>query len=149
MKNLLIIMLLTLPLFSQGQVSMDFGGGAARMNQISEKEMTKIMVPVVKVGIGYQLSNIVAELMMQPTLTNLVNSPNYFGGKIGYDFHNIIASAGYFYNLCNSDLPENNGGAFGYSLKYRVPINENGGLYAEAIRINKVMEATVGFQIVF
>ena len=95
----------------------------------------------------------VAEIIEQPTLPSAFNSPNYFGGKLGYDFHNIVASVGYFYDLCNSDNPENNGALFGYSLRYYVKLDGDdcmsAGLYAEVLRINKTMEATVGFKVVF
>jgi len=146
------LLLLFLPLFSHGQAHIDLGGGAARFNQSGEKGITKAISPVVKIGVGYQVSNIVAEVMMQPTLTRTVNSPNYFGGKLGYNIagSNLIASAGYFYNLCNSDNPENNGSYFGYSLKYQTSIiSEYGALYAEAMLVNKSMEATIGFHIMF
>ena len=148
MKNLLFFLLL-LPVITQAQFYVDLGGGIHHSPLTTHH--SPVIMPIIKISVGYQVSNIIAEAVMQPTLSRVVNSPNYFGGKIGYNIagSGLIPSAGYYFNLCNADNPENNGWYPGYSLKYQHAINDNGGLYAEAMYINHSVSITAGFMISF
>src|SRR5665647_2799393 len=127
MKKLFFILLL-LPAIVGAQVHFGLGAGY----DVSKSK------PLANINIGYTASNnIMIEAVMQPAITRAVNSDHYFGGKIGYNIHNLVPAVGYYYNYKNADdKAMNKWIGVGYSLKYILPVNDNGGLYAEALYLN-------------
>lgn len=150
--SLLIILLF--PLLSFSQAHLDFGGGAGfeKLSYVNEKGQivnNTFLVPAMKISAGYQIGNIVTEAIMQPSITNHVNRSCYFGFKAGYNFRNIIPQIGYLYNYRNSDDISMNRWQVGYALKYQIKVNDNGGLFAEAMYTASSYSLTAGFNIQF
>jgi hypothetical protein len=143
-KALFMVIILLASFTSHAQAFVDFGGGAAKVTKA--KSTT---VPVMKISAGYQLSNIVAEGILQPATTRLASAPSYFGAKLGYNLHGFIPSVGAFYNYRNADDVGMNRLEVGYALKYQFRINDNGGLFAEALYTNSSYSLTGGFNIQF
>jgi len=141
---LVVILLTSFTSFSQAYV--DFGGGVAKVSHAAK--VPDCVVPVMKISAGYQFSNVVIEWVIQPSLSRIVNTPNYFGAKIGYNVHGFIPSVGMLYDYRSSDESMNQG-EIGYALKYQFPVGPNGGLFAEAIYTKSSYQLTGGFNIQF
>lgn len=136
-----ILMVVSFSGFSQAYL--DFGGGLG-------KDHIAGLIPAMKISVGYQFqNNIVAEGIIQPSITRKVNAPNYFGVKAGYNFNGFIPSIGALYNYRNSDDVSMNRWEVGYALKYQFPLNENGGLFAEALYTKSSYQLMAGFNIQF
>lgn len=142
----LAILILLTSFSSFCQVHVDFGGGIANVTKSSK--VSNCIVPVMKISAGYQFSNVVIEWVIQPSLSRIVNTPNYFGAKIGYNVHGFIPSVGMLYDYRSSDESMNQG-EIGYALKYQFPVSENGGLYLEGMYTKSSYELTAGFHVVF
>lgn len=146
--GLAILILLTsfTTVFSQAHV--DFGFGAA--NVIASEKNEAYLAPVMKISAGYQFeNNIDIEGMIQPSLTRKVNTSNYLGLKAGYNFQGLLPSVGYLYNYRNADDVSMNRWEAAFALKYQFEVNDNGGLYIEALYTKSSYQATVGFHIIF
>jgi hypothetical protein len=85
----------------------------------------------------------------RPTVGRQVNSSTNFGAKVGYNIKGFIPGVGYYYNHCNSDNPENNTLGAGISVKYLMPINDNGSFCLEGMYLNQSYQLTAGFHIQF
>lgn len=145
-KSVSLTILILLSYFTTfGQAHLDFGGGAENIMTGTRDDN----IPVMKISVGYEFHKIVSEAIIQPALTHRVNTPSYFGIKIGFNFHNLVPSVGYLYNYRNSDNPEKNGWQMGYALKYQLMLNDKGGLYIETMYTNSTYELTAGFHVVF
>lgn len=147
LKLLILSTFLFTSYISFSQAFIDFGGGISKVRP-SDK-VPECIVPTMKISTGYQFGNIVAEAMAQPSLSNLVNTPMYLGAKVGYNIRGFIPSVGMLYNYCNSDDVSMNRWEVGYGLKYQFPLNENGGLFAEALYTKSSYSITTGFNIQF
>ena len=145
MKKIFLLLAIFTTTQINAQLFTDLGVGAA----YQVNEMPKKYLPMFKLSVGYEFSNIVIEAIEQVAITRQANSPNYFGLKIGYHFNGFVPSAGYLYNYSNSDNPENNGWYTGVALKYQLQVNDNGGLYVEGLYINKSAMLTVGIHYQF
>lgn len=154
MKKLIFLFLLTSPVISRAQAFFDMGAGVATFNQNISTESGKtetnmLLLPAVKISGGYQAGSIVLEGEIRPTVTKKQNSSTNLGAKVGYNFNGLIPAAGYYYNYCNSDNPENNTSGIGLSLKYIVQVNDKGGVYFEGMYVNKSYQLTAGFHVQF
>jgi hypothetical protein len=146
-KALFIVVILLASFTSQSQAFVDFGGGAAKVTKAAKVQ--NCVVPVMKISAGYQFGNIVTEGILQPSTTRLASAPSYFGAKLGYNLHGFIPSIGALYNYRNADDVSMNRWEVGYALKYQLRINDNGGLFAEALYTNSSYSLTGGFNIQF
>ncbi len=110
------------------QLKADFGFGAD----------FKTSHPVFKLSAGYEVKKVLIEIVEQPNITREVNAPKYFGARAGYNFGAIIPSIGYYYNYYNADDKQKNKWVgLGYSVKYVYMLGEQGGLFVEALYLNK------------
>ena len=125
----------------------DFGAGFAKVSQA--KKVPDCEVPAMIISAGYQFSNVVAEAILQPAITKMVNAPCYLGMKLGYNLHGFIPSIGALYNYRNADDVSMNRWQVGYALKYQLRVNDNGGLFAEAMYTASSYSLTGGFNIQF
>jgi len=142
------VSLLVISLCTKSQVYVDFGAGAAYTAPTQKTE--SYMVPVMKLAFGgYDIGNVVTEVIVQPSLTRKVNAPNYLGVKLGYNFFGIIPSVGYLYDFCNSDDVTNNKWVASYGVKFQKNINENGNIYGELIYTKISYGFTIGVNIPF
>jgi hypothetical protein len=155
MKNLLFVALLTFVTLSlskglQAQPHFDMGAGYDLMNHHT----------IGTIAAGYTVNQVMIEGQMKPSITRAAPSNNYFGGRVGITFPmnnevegnygaTITPCIGYYYNLRSGDDKSLNYSAPGYSIKYCVPINVNGGLYADAMYIEKSVQLSVGFHVEF
>lgn len=138
MKNLLFILLL-LPLIIQAQPYAEIGSGIETVNYR----------PLLKVAVGYEMQNICLEAVEQVTITRASDASNYFGFKAGYNIKNFVPGIGYYYNYLNADDKSKNHAAPGFSLKYILDLNDNGGMYAEANYFEKTFQISIGFHAIF
>jgi hypothetical protein len=60
-----------------------------------------------------------------------------------------MPSIGALYNYRNADDVSMNRWEVGYALKYQLRVNDNGGLFAEALYTNSSYSLTGGFNIQF
>jgi hypothetical protein len=151
-KNQMIATVLTVIIMlasftSHAQAFVDFGGGVAKVTKAAK--VPNCVVPVMKISAGYQFGNVVAEGILQPTITRETNAPAYLGAKLGYNLHGFIPSIGALYNYRNADDATLNKWEIGYALKYQIRVNDNGGLFAEALYTNSSYSLTGGFNIQF
>lgn len=149
----MILIFCFISLASSSQAHFDIGGGFGNLrSDKSGHENTQgigIITPIMRLAGGYQFGNIATEAIIQPALTNKVNSPHFFGATIGYNINGFIPAIGYMYNYSNSDDHSQNSGSVGYSLKYSFSVNDNGGLFFDALYSQKYFQLTVGFHVVF
>jgi hypothetical protein len=145
-KALFIVVILLTSFTSHAQF-VDFGGGVAKVTKAAK--VPGCVVPVMKISAGYQLGNVVAEGVLQPAITKETNAPAYLGAKLGYNLHGFIPSIGALYNYRNADDATLNKWEIGYALKYQIRVNDNGGLFAEALYTNSSYSLTGGFNIQF
>jgi len=138
MKKLFCTTLFIFPIVLMAQVHIELGVGAN----------VKTKNPICKIAFGMEVNKVVLEVVEQPTITRKINSPNYFGGRAGYNINGFVPSVGYFYSHASSDDKGCNEWFVGYALKYQYVLTENGGLYAEAMYINNQPEITVGFHVI-
>lgn len=141
----IFLLLSSSPSFCQAFV--DVGGGIAQIKK--DAKVSSCVIPMMKISAGYQFSNVVVEWIIQPSLSRIANTPTYLGAKIGYNIHGFIPSIGAFYDYRNADDVGMNKGEIGYALKYQMPLNENGGLFAEAMYTNSSYSLTAGFHVQF
>lgn len=147
-KALGLAILLLTSFSSFCQPILDFGMGAAKV--ISAAKDDNNIIPVGKISAGYQFdNNLVAEAVLQPSITRIVNAPCYLGAKAGYNFHGLVPSIGALYNYRNADDVSMNRWEMGCALKYQNEIGENGGLYVEAMYTRSSIQLTAGFHVVF
>lgn len=139
MKNLFLLLILIIPASLHAQLYVDFGGGME----------TSAGRPIANISVGFQHSNVIVEAVEQVTISRVANNTNLFGLKAGYNYKNFIPAVGYYYNYRSSDNKEMNHAAAGFSLKYFLNLNPNGGLYAEAMYVEKVVQVTAGFHVTF
>ena len=143
MKKLFLLPVILLSITAFSQVHMELGYGASLpVGQL--KEQPKKVLPVLKFAIGYEFDNIVVEASEEFVMTRVKNAPNLLGLKAGYNFNGLIPSVGMFYNYANADDRSNNGWHPGFSLKYQVQINDNGGLFAEGFYAHNTAMITAG-----
>jgi hypothetical protein len=145
-KALFIVVILLTSFTSHAQF-VDFGAGFAQVSQA--KKVPDCEVPAMIISAGYQFSNVVAEAVLQPAITKMTNVPCYLGAKLGYNLHGFIPSIGALYNYRNADDVSMNRWEVGYALKYQLRVNDNGGLFAEALYTNSSYSLTGGFNIQF
>jgi hypothetical protein len=146
-KALFIVVIMLAAFTSHAQAFVDFGAGAAKVTKAAK--VPNCVVPVMKISAGYQFGNVVAEGVLQPAITKETNAPSYFGAKLGYNLHGFIPSIGALYNYRNADDVSMNRWEVGYALKYQIRVNDNGGLFAEALYANSSYSLTGGFNIQF
>jgi hypothetical protein len=150
-KNQMIATVLTVVIllasFTSNAQFLDFGGGVAKVTKAAK--VPGCVVPVMKISAGYQFGNIVTEGVLQPAITRETNAPAYLGAKLGYNLHGFIPSIGALYNYRNADDVSMNKWEVGYALKYQLRVNDNGGLFAEAMYTNSSYSITGGFNIQF
>lgn len=127
---------------SKSQVFVDFGGGVSRVTK-------SLTLPIIKISVGYKISNIVTEGILQPSITRISNTPSYFGVKEGYNIHGFIPSVGILYDYRSSDNINENSFEIGYALKYQYIVTDNGGLYSEVMYTKSSLSLTLGFNIQF
>lgn len=154
LKIEMIVFLLFISSLTFSQAHFDIGGGFGNLrSDKSGHENTQgigILTPIMRLSAGYQFSNnITTEGIIQPSLSRKVNSPHFFGLIAGYNLNGFIPAIGYMYNYCNSDDFSQNSGSIGYSLKYTVTVNDNGGLFIDALYSQKYFQLTAGFHVVF
>lgn len=145
MKKISFLLVALIPLVPLAQPS---AGGGIGYDFASGKAIVDIYA-------GYVAHNVTAEAEMLPTLKRNITecSPevhNYLGLKIGYKIAQIITpSVGYYYNLVSTNDKELNSAHVGYSTRVIIPVSENGGVYLNAMWINKSCLATAGLYIKF
>lgn len=141
MKHLLAIsifaMVMAYSLKCSGQVTMGMGAG------------TDFRHGLAVLNLGYEVSNIVIEGRLTPSLTRNVNANNFMGGSVGYDFGGLVGSAGYYYDLVSEDKRWLNKAYVGYSVKWYTLINDRSGLFINALYINKSAQLTAGIHYKF
>jgi len=108
---------------------------------------------------GYEKGRFNVEGQIRPSLTRNVKTNNYIGGNIGLNLINapdaylkafsLIAYAGYFYDRVSNDKLILNKYYFSGSLRAIKMINENGGIFAETMYINKSIQASFGIHFKF
>jgi hypothetical protein len=145
-KSILTVIILLAAFTSHAQF-LDLGGGVAKVTK--DAKVPGCVVPVMKISAGYQFGNVVAEGILQPAITKETNAPAYLGAKLGYNLHGFIPSIGALYNYRNADDVSMNRWEVGYALKYQIRVNDNGGLFAEALYTNSSYSLTGGFNIQF
>ena len=143
----LFMVVILLASFTSNAQFLDFGGGVAKV--IKAAKVPGCVVPVMKISAGYQFGNIVTEGILQPAFTRETNAPAYLGAKLGYNRHGFIPSIGALYNYRNADDVSMNRWEVGYALKYQLRVNDNGGLFAEAMYTASSYSLTGGFNIQF
>lgn len=131
-----LFLLFIIPLLSRAQFHANFGAGYGNHN------------PAFQLSAGYQVNKAVMEGTIISSLGRHVNSDHYFGAKAGYEVGNFVPSVGYYFNYRNADDKQQNHAAAGFSLKYLLHVNDNGGFYAEALYIEKNIFITAGFHII-
>jgi len=128
------------------QVHFDMGAGASTFKDTKNT----CVVPVMRLAFGYQFSNnITTEGIIQPAITRKSTPHNFLGFKVGYNIYDLIPSIGYLYDFRSSDNHSLNKWGVAYSLKYVVPVNENGGLFFDGLYCQKSIQVTVGFHVIF
>lgn len=143
----LFIVVILLTSFTSFSQFVDFGAGFAKVSQA--KKVPDCEVPAMIISAGYQFGNVVAEGILQQSVSKAVNTPSYLGAKLGYNLHGFIPSIGALYNYRNADDVIMNRWEVGYALKYQLRVNDNGGLFAEAMYTNSSYSLTGGFNIQF
>lgn len=124
---------------TKAQISFDMGAGFD----------FKANVPTARLGVGMEKNNAVMSLEMNCPMTRKFDAPLFLGGSIGYDFKNFIPAIGY-YNFYESDGGKKvNKGMIGYSLRYNLLINDNGGLFFEGDLIGSTPQFNTGFHVTF
>ena len=147
---LLCVVLLSLSKHCTAQPHFDMGAGYDLMSHHT----------IANLAAGYTAGALMIEGQMRPSISRSVFASNYFGGRAGITFPmstevegyygaTVTPCIGYYYNLRSSDDKSLNSSAPGYSIKYCVPVNENGGLYADAMYIEKRVQLSVGFHVEF
>lgn len=133
---------------ASAQTFVNIGAGVARVTQ--EAKVQENVSASVKLSGGYRFNNgICTEGIIQYTVSSYTNTPNYFGVKGGYYFKGFIPMVGYLYNYRNSDDISVNRWEAGYSLKYQFDMNENGGIYIDALYTRSSWQLTAGVNIIF
>jgi hypothetical protein len=136
-KISIFIGLLLLSGISEAQISFDMGAGI----DLRHKN------PIAVSNINFQKNNAVISLVASCPISRKVSSPLYLGGSVGYDFKNIIPAVGY-YNYYTSDGGNKvNKGYVGYSLRYSLQINENGGMFFQSMYVDKSVLISAGFHV--
>lgn len=132
------------------QFSLEFGGGISYQKvEVPDDGPKNMLLPLEKLSLSYEVSNIVMEGEMRISVTRIANAPKNVGGRIGYDFGGFIPAVGYYYNGCSSDHPELNFSGFGYFLKYVSFITDQGAIYFEGAYVNKSAQLTAGIHFEF
>lgn len=140
MKKYLLLFIALLPFACFAQFSAGFGLGY-------DFKSSKALFTM---NTAYELEHIKLEGELTPALSRSVDANNFMGFKIGYDIANFITpSVGYYYGLVSTDNKELNGYYVGYSVKVVHQLNDHGGLFFNAMLINKQCQLTAGLHCIF
>lgn len=124
---------------TKAQISFDMGAGYD----------FKANVPVAGMNVSYEKNNAVISLISHCPISRKVDAPLFLGGSIGYDFKNIVPAIGYFNYYTSDGAKKISKGMIGYSLRYNLLINDNGGLFFEGDLIGSTAQFNTGFKITF
>lgn len=150
--NLLIVMIL-ITTATKAQLYIESGLGVDYSSFVSKdakdnEGLLKIVIPILKVEVGYQFNSFTVGTLFEPTLTTRKNHPIFLGGKVGYTFGSITPTIGYYFNNASSDNTEYNFWSAGIGLRYMKDI-ENKGLYIEGLYLKDNFQATIGYRYYF
>lgn len=123
----------------KAQISFDMGAGY----DLGQKN------PIAVGSLSFEKNNAVISLISSCPISRKVSAPLYVGGSIGYDLKNFIPAIGYYNYYISDGSKKVNKGYAGYSLRYNLPINENGGIFLQSFYLNKSVLISTGFHVTF
>lgn len=146
MKKLFILLIAFIPIISFSQVNTGMALGYDTHGRA-----------VAALSVGATIGKILEiQGEVRPSLSRSAFAHNYIGGRIGLNLINsdldglsIIPGAGYFYDLKSQDKPDLNKYYWGAFLKSIIMVTENGGLFVDAMYINKSVQASIGIHFKF
>ena len=143
------LLFLMIPSFLFAQVQIDFGAGAARLNEgLPTETGSRNLFYTLNISAAYKVNNVVIGGDFIPEFGGSVtNTPSYYGLKAGYSIGSITPTVGYYRAFISSDNPELNKYVVGYSLDYYYEMGEPGGIFGRAMYINNSFIAAVGCRI--
>lgn len=111
---------------------------------------------IATLSIGATVAKIVEiQAEERPSLSRNSFAHNYIGGSLGLNMLNkddglsIILGEGYYYDLKSQDKTSLNKYYFGTFVKSIIMINDNGGLFVQALYINSGAQFTAGIHYKF